>query len=151
MRPKPSPRARRPRGNASSVKYPPTSNGHEATPDDPDYIKMMSSPVKKPADDKLPDYLEVVTDSNPDFNLDEDNYVVPDPPYVPPKSPVSKQNSGGFKPSVSDSIKSTGSTTQEGAGVGVQADGATNLVDTISQHFNREQIGMLIRMLQEVR
>lgn len=144
--PRPSPRPRR--RTAPPVKYPPTSNGHGATPDDPDYVKMKSSPVKKPSpDDKLPDYLEVV----PDSYLDDENYVLPDPQYVPPKSPVSKQNSGGFEPSASDSIKSVGNTSQQGAGVGDQTDGATSLVDTISQHFNREQIGMLIRMLQEVR
>ena len=37
-------------------------------------------------------------------------------------------------------------------GVEPRGGGASvNLVDTISQHFNKEQIKMLIQMLQEVR
>lgn len=140
-KPRPHPRPHPRRRTTPPVKYPPTSNGDGTTPDDPDYIKMMSSPIKEsssgPTDDKQPHYLEVVGDPS----VDDDNYVIPDPPYVKP--PVFKQNSGGFEvPGSPDS------TPQQGA---VAGDGATNLVDTISQHFNREQIGMLIQMLQEVR
>ena len=164
-KPKPSPRPRR--GTAPPVsprKNPPTANGRRATittddADDVPYIAMMSSPIRKPKPKstnsennlELPDYLEVVSSrTNP--VLDECNYVLTQPPSVPESpSAAPTTDPGGSYKSLSDSIQSSGGKYQQGAGAGDQQDGATNLADTISRHFNPDQIGMLIRMLQEVR
>lgn len=83
---------------------------------------------------ELPQYLEVVgTDHDP--TLDEDNYVIPNSP------PKQTRSSNSLRKVVSG-VNST---------QGAESGGGGNLVDTISQHFNKEQIGMLIQMLQEVR
>lgn len=128
-RPRPNPRPR-PRPNPR----PPAST------EDEDYISMMSSPARRAllttvSEGELPQYLEVVGESNNDETLDQDNYVIPNtPPPIP--------------------VRSTNSFRQErGVVKGVELDGGAsyNVVDTISQHFNKEQIGMLIQMLQKVR
>ena len=131
VKPVPSPRPRpRTRPRAS----PAPEQGED------DYIKMMSSPIKKRtlqmtvSEGELPQYLEVVGEDR-DPTLDEDNYVIPDSPLRSEKS--------------SNSLRRGVNSPQ---GVEPKGGGASgNLVDTISQHFNKEQIGMLIQMLQEVR
>ncbi|CAI8050081.1 hypothetical protein GBAR_LOCUS27547 [Geodia barretti] len=134
VKPVPSPRPRpRPRPRAS----PAPEQG------DDDYIKMMSLPIKKRtlqmtvSEGELPQYMEVVGDDS-DPTLDEDNYVIPDSPLRSEKSSNSLRRGVG------------GVNSPQGAEL--RGGGASgNLVETISQHFNKEQIGMLIQMLQEVR
>ena len=58
---------------------------------------------------------------------------------------------GSCHKSLSDSTRSTAGSYHQGAERGKQPEGAGNLADTLSRHFNHEQIGLLIHMLQEVR
>ena len=129
MKPIPSPR---PRITPRPVK--PSPAPRSPVPPDDGYIKMMSSPARANrllqatvSADELPQYLELVTDSDEDM-VDEDNYVIPD-------TPPNKKTSSSLSPGGSSG----------GSG------GSGDLVDTIAKHFNKEQIGMLIAMLQEVR
>ena len=84
---------------------------------------------------ELPQYLEVVG-ADHDPTLDEDNYVIPNSP------PKQTRSSNSLRKPVGGVNSTQGAESGGGGG---------NLADTISQHFNKEQIGMLIQMLQEVR
>ena len=136
-RPVPSPR---PKARPRTPRHVPPAPELSKVNSEDDYIKMMSSPIKKStlqttvSEGEPPQYLEVVSDDH-DPTLDEDNYVIPN---SPPNKPVRSSNS----------LRGAAASPQ-GAESGGGASG--NLVDTISQHFNKEQIGMLIQMLQEVR
>lgn len=133
--PRPRPRPRTPRASPAPEPRPPKPKS-----DDDDYIKMMSSPARRlettMSEGELPQYLEVVG-ADHDSTLDEDNYVIPDSP------PKQTRSSNSLRKAVGG-VNSTQGAESGGGGGG-------NLVDTISQHFNKEQIGMLIQMLQEVR
>ena len=132
---------------------PSETNGH-GEPDDSDYVTMMSSPVRRQStasNGEEPDYLKVIG-SDSECYLDEHNYVLPESipedslgPLVPERRRATSEQSR------SDSIQSTGSTYSRGAESGGAQEGASNLVDTISRHFNPQQIGLLIQMLQDVR
>ena len=137
-KPKPSPRPRRQTN--------PPQKGHETIPttDDSSYVTMLPSPVRRhPAvktaasDGQLPDYLSAQEEPE----VDEYNYVLPDSPSA--GCPVPDRDT-----SMSDSIQSSASGYSRGVESG---NGATNLADTISRSFDRDQIGLLIHMLQEVR
>ena len=143
---------------------PPVENGHGGagtTADDDPYIAMTSSPVRRPAKSpaatssgdelELPDYLEVVA-SQRGPALDEDNYVLTGPVESPDLSVTTEQDpTGSYHKSLSDDARNTAGSYHQGAERGKQLEGAGDLADTLSRHFNHEQIGMLIHMLQEVR
>ena len=143
MKPRPSPRPRR--------KVSP-QNGVETTPttDDPGYVKMVPSPVRKSwtaktgvSDTELPNYLQVLeSEAEPVVN-DDNSHAVSESPESPAGAQILKQGS-----SVTDSVRSAGSGYSPGT---VSGDGASNLADSISQNFNHDQIGLLIQMLQQVR
>jgi hypothetical protein len=80
---------------------------------------------------ELQQYLEVVADHDP--TLDENNYVVPETPPPPhDRRRDSSQSGRGLGGARSQAVES-------------------EVVDTISQHFNKDQIGLLIKMLQDIR
>ena len=83
--------------------------------------------------------------------MDENNYVMIEPASIPPRCRPGSQFIGEYS-------KITGREDEEEAVGSAKAkpgvsgkDETYNLADTISTHFTRDQIGLLIGMLQEVR
>ena len=95
-------------------------------------------------DSELPDYLQVVSPVH-EADMDENNYVLSEPASVP-----DNQRSGQYykaSPGVGPSVAGNDVNQKRSDREKQEYD----LAETISRHFDHDQIGMLIEMLQQVR